>query len=223
MGKVKVIFGVLLAGTILAVLTPATASANYLEDRRVFFTFSGPVTVPGATLPAGKYLFRVPTTIATGERHVMQVLSPDERNIYSTFFAITALRQDYPDNAEVKFWETPTGVPPAIKYWWYPGDKAGYEFIYSKEQKKAFMTPLPAVALTPPPEPVPLGIEEAPAPAPSYEPAPAAEAPEPVAEPAIEPRQELPKTAGNLVAIALTGLALVIGAAFLKARRSTVM
>jgi hypothetical protein len=42
------------------------------EDKRVFFTFSGPVAVPGVTLPAGKYLFRLPTTIASGERHVMQ-------------------------------------------------------------------------------------------------------------------------------------------------------
>ena len=27
-------------------------------------------------------------------------------------------------------------MPPAVKTWWYPGDKAGYEFIYPKEQAR---------------------------------------------------------------------------------------
>jgi LPXTG-motif cell wall-anchored protein len=45
----------------------------------------------------------------------------------------------------------------------------------------------------------------------------------PVIEPPIEPRQDLPKTASNVVAVSLAGIALIVGAALLKARRTTVM
>jgi sortase A len=100
------------------------------EDKRVFFTFSGAVAVPGVTLPAGQYLFRLPTTIASGERHVMQVLSADGRNSYAMFFGISANRTDYPTKPEVRFMETAAGMPPAVKTWSYPGDKAGYEFLF---------------------------------------------------------------------------------------------
>ena len=36
----------------------ATVSAQ-TADRRTIFTFNGPVTLPGVTLPAGQYLFRL--------------------------------------------------------------------------------------------------------------------------------------------------------------------
>jgi len=200
------------------------------EDKRVFFTFSGPVAVPGVTLPAGKYLFRLPTSIASGERHVMQVLSADGKHSYAMFYGISANRTDYPTKPEVRFMETAAGVPPAVKTWWYPGNKAGYEFIYPKEQARLLAegTGQPVLvgetaAL------MPSGVEETfvfapPAvpegPAVVGELAPAAI---PVIEPPIEPRQDLPKTATNTVAIALAGVGLLLGAALLKVRRASLM
>jgi hypothetical protein len=38
----------------------------------------------------------------------------------------------------------------------------------------------------------------------------------PVIEPSIEPRQDLPKTAGNVFTIALAGVGLLLGAVVLK-------
>ena len=220
---------VLMAAALVAALTPRAAAQGAPEDKRVFFTFSGPVAVPGVTLPAGKYLFRLPTTIASGERHVMQVLSADGRNSYAMFFGISANRSDYPTKPEVRFMETAAGTPAAVKTWWYPGDKAGYEFIYPKEQARLLAkgTGQP-VPITPTEAVTPAGVEETfvpPPPAPE-EPTVVGElAPPamPVIEPPIEPRQDLPKTASNLVAIALAGVALIVGAALLKTRRTTVM
>ena len=218
-----------MAAALVAALVPRVAAQGAPEDKRVFFTFSGPVAVPGVTLPAGKYLFRLPTTIASGERHVMQVLSADGRNSYAIFVAIGANRTDYPTKPEIRFMETAAGMPSAVKTWWYPGDKAGYEFIYPKEQARLLAKgtgqPVPIAATE---AVTPAGVEERfvpPPPAPEEpilvgELAPPAM---PVVEPPIEPRQDLPKTASNLVAIALAGIALVVGAAFLKARRTTVM
>jgi LPXTG-motif cell wall-anchored protein len=55
-------------------LMAAPVSAQPI-DKRTFFTFSAPVALPGLTLPAGQYLFRLadPNTSAK----VVQVLSAD--------------------------------------------------------------------------------------------------------------------------------------------------
>ena len=220
----------LLAAAMVAALAPRAAAQAGPEDKRVFFTFSGPVAVPGVTLPAGKYLFRLPTTIASGERHVMQVLSADGKNSYAMFFGISANRTDYPATPEIRFMETAAGMPAAVKTWWYPGNKAGYEFIYPKEQARLLAkgTGQP-VPITETEAVTPSGTEEAfvpPPPAPPEEPVLVGElAPPamPVIEPPYEPRQDLPKTASNTFAIALAGVALLVGAALLKVRRTTVL
>ena len=101
-------------------------------DNRTFFTFSQPVTLPGITLPAGKYLFRVPDV--AGSRRVVQVLSADGGRSYAMLLSIPAQRTDTPAQPEIRFMETAENMPAAIKTWWYPGNTIGYEFIYPKEQ-----------------------------------------------------------------------------------------
>jgi len=103
-------------------------------DKRTYFTFSGPVAMPGVTLPSGKYLFRIADVGASG--HVVQVLNEDGTKIYGTFFSIAAERPVVPEKPEVRFMETASNNPPAIRTWWYPGQRRGYEFIYPKEQAR---------------------------------------------------------------------------------------
>jgi hypothetical protein len=117
------------AVTLLALSSPANAQPL---DKRVIFTFSAPVVLPGMTLPAGTYLFRVPTP----NRNIIQVLNGDGTKIYGTFFAIGAHRNVRPENPEVRFMETAATKPHAIRTWWYPGDSTGFEFIYPKEQAR---------------------------------------------------------------------------------------
>ena len=116
--------------TMLA-FTSTTTHAQTI-DNRTFFTFSAPVTLPGVTLPAGKYLFRNPDTL-TGRR-VVQVLSEDGRQAYAQLLTIPVQRFDAPKEPEIRFMETAEGTPAAIKSWWYPGRTIGWEFIYPKEQ-----------------------------------------------------------------------------------------
>lgn len=121
----------LVCAVALLALTNAPANAQPL-DKRVIFTFSAPVTLPGVTLPTGSYLFRV----ATPDRNVVQVLSADGTKIYGTFFAISAYRNVRPENPEVRFMETASSMPHAIRTWWYPADSTGFEFIYPKDQAR---------------------------------------------------------------------------------------
>ena len=124
---------ILTSACVFAVLafTGTTTHAQTI-DHRTYFTFSGPVTLPGVTLPAGKYLFRNPDTL-TGRR-VVQVLSEDGRRAYAQLLTIPVQRFDAPKEPEVRFMETAEGTAAAIKAWWYPGNTIGWEFIYPKEQ-----------------------------------------------------------------------------------------
>lgn len=114
-------------------LLPTTAAAQ-LPDRRTFFTFSGPFTIPGATLPAGKYVFRLanPETSA----RVVQVFSADGRTPYGMFFSRPAERRDPAPKSEIRFLETAKGMPAAVQTWWYEGERTGFEFVYPKAQAR---------------------------------------------------------------------------------------
>ena len=60
----------------------ATPKAGTATD--YFLTFSGPVSVPGASLAAGTYLFRFPVQGATA----IQVLKADRADVYAMFLTI---------------------------------------------------------------------------------------------------------------------------------------
>jgi len=229
----KIIVGSTIALALVAALTVKAASAQtYPEDKRVFFTFSGPVAVPGVTLPAGKYLFRVTGSIATGERNVIQVLSDNGQTSYAQFFGIAALRTDYASKPEIRFMETAEGMPAAVKTWWYPGAKGGYEFVYPKEQARLLAKGTGRPVLTVRPE-KPSEVERiTPAGAETPVRAEVAAMPEgviavgevappamPVIEPTLEARADLPATASATTLIALAAVGLLFGAAFVRGAR----
>ncbi len=124
-----------LAG-VVAVLTCVMVSATSAQpaDRRTYFTFSAPVEVPGATLPAGKYLFHVMDPFMGSK--VIQVKSADDQTALAMFITASAERMQPAERPEIRFMETPAGSPPAIKTWWYPGALIGWEFVYPKEQAR---------------------------------------------------------------------------------------
>jgi hypothetical protein len=122
-------------------LLAAPVSAQPL-DKRTLFTFSGPITLPGVTLPAGQYLFRLADPNSSSK--VVQVLNADGTKPYGLFFTLVftlaAERFERASTPEIRFMETASGTPAAIKTWWYPGERTGYEFIYPKEQARRLAT-----------------------------------------------------------------------------------
>lgn len=118
----------------LAVLTLGMGGTAQAQpaDYRTYFTFSAPVTLPGVTLPAGRYLFRLADE--TTGRRVINVLSEDGRKSYAMLLSIPNQLPKPPQDPEIRFMETPPNMPPAVKTWWYPGKAIGYEFIYPRGQ-----------------------------------------------------------------------------------------
>lgn len=114
-------------------MSVATAFAQPF-DKRTLFTFSGPVAMPGLTLPAGQYLFRLADPMTSGK--AVQVLSADGTTPYGVFFSYPVERFEASSTPEIRFMETAKGAPAAVKTWWYPGERTGYEFVYPKDQAR---------------------------------------------------------------------------------------
>jgi len=129
-GTGSVIAAMLLAA-ILGSAFPSKAVAGE-PDQRTVITFSGPVEIPGAVLPPGTYVFRL--LDSTANRHIVQIVDPDEKHVYATAFAVPDYRLAPSDHTVIQFKEGPSGAPAAIKAWFYPGDLCGQEFVYWHQQ-----------------------------------------------------------------------------------------
>lgn len=99
-------------------------------DKATKLTFSEPVEVPGAVLPAGTYWF----TLADNEsdRNIVEVWDADRTHLVTTILAIPDYRLRPTGKTVVHFEERPSGQPEAIHSWFYPGDNFGHEFVYPK-------------------------------------------------------------------------------------------
>jgi hypothetical protein len=128
------VFGKLGAALAVVALLVTAAGADE-RDRLTYLTFSGPVQLPGVTLTAGTYTFRLADL--EGDRHVVQVLRKDDSKLIATVLTIPNKLLDAPKDPYVMFEERPAGSPQAMKAWFYPGNSIGEEFIYPKKQAVA--------------------------------------------------------------------------------------
>jgi hypothetical protein len=196
-------------------------------NKKTIVTVNEPIIAGNVVLEPGTYVWKL--FDSPSERHVVQIFNKDENHIFTTVIAMPNYRLQPTDHTQFTFWETPAGVPKAVRAWFYPGDNFGQEFAFPKK--------LVAQLAAARPVPVPETYEPAPAPAPEPAPAPAAEPqpePTPAPEPAPAPQvqsapapapvqpQSLPKTASYFPLIGLAGL-LSLGASgvlSLTAKRS---
>lgn len=131
---------------VVMVATRAFAQLPQTVDKKVYFTFSGPVEIPGSTLPAGKYLFHLADP--DGGRQVLQVQSADGKKVYGMFFSMPVQRNTPPEEAEVRFLETAAGSPAVIGTLWYAGERTGRELIYPRQQAQRIARTTNSMVLT---------------------------------------------------------------------------
>ncbi|HEX5109220.1 MAG TPA: LPXTG cell wall anchor domain-containing protein [Vicinamibacterales bacterium] len=206
------------AAALIATTTLATAN-GVTYDKLAYLTFSAPVQVPGATLGAGTYRFRLANP--GDSRNVLQVLSRNGSTVYANFHTIPDSRTALTNEPVVTFRETPAGVPPAIRSLFYGGELSGYEFIYPKGGPNMIpeLAPQPAVTYTPIPAAIPEPVIE---PKVWREPRPITEPVEEFAEPVEEEAAQVPQTATPLPWVAIGGLTSLLaglGLGVLRRRR----
>jgi LPXTG-motif cell wall-anchored protein len=123
-------FGVLITLCLLGALIVPKARADEW-DKKTTLTFNEPVQVPGTTLSAGTYVFKLADS---SDRTIVQIWNEDETRLITTILAIADYRAKTPDKTIVSFDERPVGQPEALKAWFYPGDNSGVEFVYPKQR-----------------------------------------------------------------------------------------
>ncbi len=115
---------------LVSVFAGTTAAQTDTRDR-TFLTFSGAVEMPGVTLPAGTYVFKLADTPS---RNVVEVWNREENKMIGHWLFVQAERPDVSQDTVVMFKETAAGQTPAVHFWYYPGERIGKEFVYPKSQ-----------------------------------------------------------------------------------------
>jgi hypothetical protein len=121
--------------TLAAFLALAAGARADEHDRLTYLTFSGPVQLPGVTLVAGTYTFKLADT--DGNRHIVRVFKKESSTLIATLMTIPNQRLEPVKDTYIMFAERPVGAPQAMKAWFYPGRSIGEEFIYPKRQALA--------------------------------------------------------------------------------------
>src|SRR5215203_1267074 len=127
---------VLVLGTaVLSIMTWNPAWAQLDTEHKTVVTFTAPVEVPGSdpqVLPAGSYTFKVVDSKVN--RNIVQVANKEETRVYTTILAIPTHREVESDKTVMTFEERAAGEPQALRAWFYPHEKSGQEFVYSKNR-----------------------------------------------------------------------------------------
>jgi LPXTG-motif cell wall-anchored protein len=181
-------------------------------NKMTIVTVNEPIIAGNKVLDPGTYVWKLMDS--QSDRHIVQIFDKDQRHLEETILAIPNYRLQPAGKTQFAFWETPAGVPKAVKAWFYPGDNFGQEFAYPKKlvAQLASAAPVPVPTNYREPEPVPAPAPaEQPAPAPVAQPAPAPEPQPAPAPPAAAPApvqqpQALPHTGSFNPLIGLLGL-----------------
>jgi hypothetical protein len=202
-------------------------------NRTTSLTFSTAVELPGITLPAGTYTFRLGDSMS--DRHIVQVLDKDGMKLHTTILAIPARRNIVTDETVVTFHELPAEMTPAVRFWYYPGDQSGQEFAYPKAQAVRIAAASRAAVLSVDGDAIARVEPEATAAVavPAQPETPQVETPTPQPAPQIDTqaraetqvagtsgRQRLPATASSLPLAGLIGLLSLGGAIVTRAIRA---
>jgi LPXTG-motif cell wall-anchored protein len=180
-------------------------------DKMTKLTFNEPVQVPGATLPAGTYVFKLADS--EGDRTIVQVFNADQTKLITTILAIPDYRMKTPSKTIISFDERPSGQPEALRAWFYPGDNSGVEFVYPKQKAtelaKANQQPVLSTReeVTDTPSMKSATVEPVAPP-----PVVVADSSEKLPADITQVAEELPQTASSVPSIALAGVVLLAGA-----------
>ena len=188
-------------GALLLTMNMGVSAQQPDTHDKTIMTFSAPVELPGVTLQAGTYVWRIADTPS---RNVIQVMTKDEMDIIGQWLFVPSERRDVTGQTVVSFKETKEGTMPAVQYWYYPGEKIGKEFIYPKDQALKIAARTGATVKTdegivngsglPPEEPAPeatvAAAEPAPAPVDTY-------AQSQTTESGVTPRTDADRTVGT--------------------------
>jgi hypothetical protein len=112
---------------VIGVLVGASAHAWTTDTN--YLTFSGPVALPGVTLPAGTYVFRTPSD---SDKNIVQVMNRGETKSYYLGITRPVSRPRKSTELVVTVGEAPARQVRPIQAWFPLGQIEGHAFIYQR-------------------------------------------------------------------------------------------
>jgi hypothetical protein len=102
------------------------------RDQRTLLTFDRAVEIPAQTLEAGTYEFRLADSRA--DRHIVQIWNEEGTQLVATLMAVPERRLEAAQEVLVSFATGEPGTTPALRAWFYPGERTGHRFVYPEDQ-----------------------------------------------------------------------------------------
>ncbi len=118
-------FAALITGLVVG---PAEAGSWMGGYETTHMTFSDPVRIPGATLPAGSYVFRL-----TQSKHAVWIIDEEDGTVFGPYLTRPRQRRgSRADNKRVILVDrtADAGGVPVIRAWFGRYQDRGYEFVY---------------------------------------------------------------------------------------------
>jgi hypothetical protein len=126
MGKQK-LTGVV--AVVLLVAMSGAANAWFSGPKLMYITFSGPVALPGVTLPGGTYIFE--TVDTSNSNNLVRVRARDYSKVYLQRFTLQIERPaGMPRDRAIVLGESREGIAPRVEAWFPQGEPLGHKFIY---------------------------------------------------------------------------------------------
>lgn len=117
---------------LLSTIAPTSVLSQPPAQDRVYIQFGKEFRVPGATLPAGSYMF-MPGDPVAGQL-IIEIFKADASELVATVLAIESELARPGDATLVDYQGTD---PAALRAWFHPANPRGYEFVYTREEGNA--------------------------------------------------------------------------------------
>ena len=134
----------LLSAVLLIAASPPLAARQWSDT--AVLTFSAPVRVPGAILPAGTYRFELLDPSSSAD--VVKITDRQTAKVYALTPAIPTIRPDRTEDVVLLFTATDTGSMPAIRGWFPPGRRHGYLLVYDNDEARLLADRTKSVVLS---------------------------------------------------------------------------
>ncbi len=120
----------IIAGLFCSAFLLCSSAMADSRDKKTILTLPEAVELPGVVLPPGTYVFKVPDFYY---RNVVNIYSADETKLLATVIGVSAERLQGTDRTALRFGESRTESGGKLETWFYPQDKTGREFLYTKK------------------------------------------------------------------------------------------
>jgi hypothetical protein len=119
------------AVAIAGVLATVAPSLAQQAREKTYVSFSNPVRIPGAVLPAGDYTFRLAEPLQ--DQQLVNIFKRGSHEKVASVMTVP-VRRDRRQDQQVVLFRAAAGQVPAVKAWFYPTNETGHLFVYSRAE-----------------------------------------------------------------------------------------